>query len=109
MLLAPEARVDDGFFNVVIVSDIGRWGLMLRFPLAYRGQPLKHRHFSVYTCRQIEIQSSFPVQRMFDGDIRGQSPVQARVLPRATNVIAPIGQAFGPHHPVEASEDQQVR
>ena len=109
MLLAPEARVDDGFFDVVIVPDIGRWDLLLHFPLAYRGQHLKHRHFSVCKCRQIRVQSSFPVHKMFDGDIYGQVPVHARVLPRATKVIAPIGQAFGAHHPVEASEGQQVR
>lgn len=109
MLLAPEARMDDGFFDVLIVSDIGRWNLTLHLPLAYRGWHLKHRHFSVYKCRQIEIQSSLPVHKMFDGDLHGQAPTHARVLPRATKVIAPIGQAFVPHHPVEASGGQLVR
>lgn len=109
MLLAPGAKVDDGFFDVVVVSDIGRWDLMLHFPLAYWGRHLKHRHFSVCKCRQIEVQSSFPIRKMFDGDLHGQAPVHARVLPRATKVITPTGQEFGTYHPVEASEGQQVR
>ena len=82
---------------------------MLHLPLVYRGQHLKHRHFSVYKCQEIRIQSSFPVQQMLDGDIYGQAPVRAKVLPRATKVIAPIGQALDSHHAAQASEGQQVR
>ncbi len=109
MLLAPEAKVDDGFFDVVIISDIGKLDLLLHFPLAYRGRHLKHRHFSVCKCRQIGVQSSFPVRKMIDGDICGEAPVNARVLPRATRVITPVGQDIGARHTVESSEGQQVR
>lgn len=109
MLLAPEAEMDDGFFDVVIVSDIGRWDLLLHLPLVYRGRHLKHRHFSVCKCKEVRIQPSFPVRQMLDGDIYGQAPVRAKVLPRATKVIAPIGQALGDHHAAQASEGQQVR
>ena len=109
MLLAPEAKLDDGFFHVVIVSDIGRWDLMLHFPLAYRGRHLKHRHFSVCKCRQIGVESSFPIRKMLDGDVCGEAPVTARVLPQATKVIAPIRQKFGVRHAVGTSEGQQAR
>ena len=109
MLLAPEAKLDDGFFDVIIVSDIGRWDLMLHFPLAYRGRHLKHRHFSVCKCRQIGIESSFPIRKMFDGDIYGETPVNARVLPQAIKVIAPIRQEFGAPRNAETPEGQQAR
>jgi YegS/Rv2252/BmrU family lipid kinase len=89
LLLAPDAKLDDGLFDVVIVSDIGRWDLLLHFPLAYRGRHLNHKHFSICKCRQIRVQSFFPVRRVCDGDIHGESPVHATVLPRAAMVIAP--------------------
>jgi len=38
MKVAPEAKLDDGFFDVVVIRSLSRLGLLLRFPFIYLGQ-----------------------------------------------------------------------
>ena len=87
LLLAPEAAIDDGLFDVVVVEKIKRVDLMLNFPRLYRGSHLNHPKFSVYRARFVEIESPQPLEKMMDGDIFGKTPVRARVAQRAIRVV----------------------
>lgn len=87
--MAPGARVDDGLFDVVVVDRIGKLDLMVSFPKIYRGRHLEHASFAVYRTRSVRIDSPFPLPKMFDGDLKGSSPVEATVLPRALEVVVP--------------------
>ncbi len=89
LLMAPEARVDDGLFDVVVVSDIGKVDLMLNFPKIYRGRHLKHPKFSLYRSRSVRIDTAANLSKMFDGDIYGKTPVNAKVLRGAVTIISP--------------------
>jgi diacylglycerol kinase (ATP) len=88
-MIAPEAAVDDGFLDVVVVRPIGTMDLMLNFPKVYRGRHLYHPSFSVYRSRRVRIHSAEPLRKTFDGDIHGTAPLDAQVLPHALKVIVP--------------------
>jgi diacylglycerol kinase (ATP) len=88
-MIAPEAEVDDGLLDVVVIKPIGKMDLMLNFPKVYRGRHLDHPSFSVYRSRQVRIHSAEPLRKTFDGDIYGTAPVEARALPRAIKLIVP--------------------
>ncbi len=90
LLMAPAARVDDGLFDVVVVNDIGKVDLMLNFPRIYSGRHLKHPKFSLYRSRSVRIDTPINLSKMFDGDIYGQTPVNAKVLRGAATIISPI-------------------
>ena len=89
LLMAPAARVDDGLFDVVVVNDIGKVDLMLNFPKIYSGRHLKHPKFSLYRSRSVRIDTPINLSKMFDGDIYGQTPVNAKVLRGAATIISP--------------------
>ncbi len=89
LLMAPGAKVDDGLFDVVVVDAIGKLDLMVNFPKAYRGKHLKHPSFRVYRSSAVRIESPHPEDKMFDGDIYGRTPLEARVLAGKLKVIAP--------------------
>ncbi len=90
LLMAPGARMDDGLFDVIVVNDIGKVDLMLNFPKIYSGHHLKHPKFSLYRSRSVKIDTPIKLSKMFDGDIYGQTPVNAKVLRGAATIISPV-------------------
>ena len=88
LLVAPAARTDDGLFDVVVVNDIGKMDLMMNFPKIYSGRHLKHPKFSLYRSQSVRIDTSINLSKMFDGDIYGQTPVNAKVLRGAATIIS---------------------
>ena len=87
--MAPDALVDDGALDVVVVERIGRLDLMVNFPKAYRGRHFDHPSFSVHRSRTVAIDAPEPLPKMFDGDLRGTTPLEADVLPGALRVVVP--------------------
>ena len=91
--LLPDAAVDDGWLDVVIVSAGGvvGWTAVIAAVLtrSRRGHPvLEH-----FRCREIEIRAEMPQQVQLDGDPAGEARVlRARVDPLALAVrVPPLG------------------
>jgi YegS/Rv2252/BmrU family lipid kinase len=87
--MAPTARVDDGLFDVVVVERIGKLDLMINFPKVYRGRHFEHPSFSLHRTRSVTIRSEEPLEKMFDGDLCGWTPVEATVIPGGLQVVLP--------------------
>ena len=87
--MAPTASVHDGLFDVVVVERIGRLDLMFNFPKVYRGRHFEHPSFSLHRSRSVTIDSAEPLEKMFDGDLCGWTPVDASVLPGGLKVVLP--------------------
>ncbi|MBW3660505.1 MAG: diacylglycerol kinase family lipid kinase [Gemmatimonadetes bacterium] len=87
--MAPEAKVDDGALDVVIVEDIGRLDLMINFPRVYRGGHFAHPSFTAHRTRAIRIESTETLSKMFDGDICGTTPLEAEVVPGGIQMVLP--------------------
>lgn len=87
--MAPDAEVDDGALDVVIVDDIGKLDLMVNFPKAYAGRHFEHPSFSVHRTRRVRVRSGERLPKMFDGDLCGETPVEADVVPGGIRVVLP--------------------
>jgi diacylglycerol kinase (ATP) len=87
--MAPEAELNDGLFDVVVVDDIGRFDLMVNFPKAYRGRHLEHPSFTAIRSRSVKIRTVTELPKMFDGDLCGTSPVEAEVVPGGVRIAVP--------------------
>jgi len=82
MLMAPEAEVDDGLFDAVVVSPLSRVSLIATFPKIFKGTHgqnpavrfIKGKSASVYTEPQKTL--------LPDGEIFGTTPTEITVLPR---------------------------
>ncbi len=88
--LAPDADMSDGLFDVVVIDAIGRLNLMGSLPRVYWGSHLSHPSFSLFRSSSVRIRSQEPAGKMFDGDVRGETPVQAQILPGALKVVHPV-------------------
>ncbi|MBW2273404.1 MAG: diacylglycerol kinase family lipid kinase [Deltaproteobacteria bacterium] len=88
MQIAPEARLDDGQLDVVVVGGASKARLLARFPSLYRGTHLRHPEAS--WCRGTCIEASAAPGRVWldvDGDPLGTLPVTLEVLPRALTLF----------------------
>jgi len=84
---APNAKVNDGLFDIVVVGQMGRFDLMASFPRVYTGSHLNHPSFSLFQSSSVKVSSSLPMEIMLDGDVYGKIPVEAEILPRNLNVV----------------------
>jgi len=92
MLIAPQARIDDGLLDVVVVEDMGRWAFLRAFPRVFRGAHLDHPAVHTWQGREVTVTSlGDPMPVLVDGDIRCETPLAIRVIPRAARMLLPKG------------------
>lgn len=69
-LMAPEALVDDGQFDVVHAGRISRWGALRLIPkLALSGPPRNHPEVHLRQCQRIDIRAKHPLVVHLDGEV----------------------------------------
>ena len=94
--LAPEARLDDGLFDVVWSEEVNQAEVLRLIPATLWGTLLKHPKVHLARAREVGAQFTEEVPAHVDGEILEPTRVfRARVLPRALRVLAPYhsGQA----------------
>ena len=89
MWIAPEASIDDGLFDVVILGNYNLFGSLLKFPRIYRGSHLKLSGVRSFTAKKIEVTSSERVLLDVDGEQPGMAPVTFEILSGALNLVVP--------------------
>jgi len=84
MMMAPDAQLDDGSFDVVIVRQDPPLTIF-DMRLLYSGAHLKHPNVSVYRGRKIEAKplSNTPIYLDVEGEAPGSLPATFEVVPRA--------------------------
>ncbi len=88
--LLPDALVDDGRLDVVVISPRGVVGWAAVTASVLSGSRWGHPVMQRFQCREVEIRAEKPLQMQLDGDPAGEARVlRARVDPRALVVRAP--------------------
>lgn len=87
MKAAPEAKSDDGLLDVVALRKVGRIGLLRLFTKIFSGEHVGHERVLMERAREIRIEPSEPSPLLGDGEVYGETPVTATVLPRALKVL----------------------
>jgi len=84
MRVAPEARVDDGLLDVVVVEDVPKWKLVGKLPLLYRGRHLADPIVRFRRGCIVEADAE-PGSTLLDvdGEPLGSLPARAEILPGA--------------------------
>ena len=88
--LAPDSRLDDGFFDVVWSEEVSRGEVLRLIPLALWGTLPKHPKVHVVRAREIEVDLAEEVPAHVDGEMLAPTRhFEARVLPGALRVLVP--------------------
>ncbi len=86
-LAAPEARMDDGLFDIICIGNLGTLEAIWNVPRLRNGTHLSHRKVSHRRGRRVEVTSEEDVLLEMDGDLVGTLPVTCEVIPAAINVM----------------------
>jgi diacylglycerol kinase family enzyme len=78
---APNAELDDGWFDVVSFGDIGRWEAIANLSNLRAGTHLSNPHVQMMRARQVEAESDEAVFIDLDGDLVGQLPITVSIMP----------------------------
>lgn len=86
MKIAPLAVLDDGLLDVLVIKHVPFYHLLRLFPLIFSGKHI-HSPLVIYKkARKFSIDAE-PLPLVLDGEVKGQTPLQAEVLPNRLNMI----------------------
>jgi len=86
--LAPNARIDDGLFDVLLVKRCNLAEFIRIASLAMRGEHMSDPHVVHFRTSQLEVTSPEYVQLNLDGELGGTLPCKFSVLPAHIEIFA---------------------
>jgi YegS/Rv2252/BmrU family lipid kinase len=89
MYLAPDAVVDDGMLDVVLIASHSRRSFLMTLPKAFKGAHVKHPAVRILRGCELRVDADRPFTVYADGDPIGRTPATIRIVPRALRVLVP--------------------
>jgi diacylglycerol kinase family enzyme len=90
MMLSPAARNDDGKLDVVIASGLSRGNVITELSRVHQGGHVNNPKVNITQAEIVRIETFMLKDGMrieADGNVRGVTPVEFRVLPRALKFV----------------------
>ena len=88
MHIAPEAELDDGLLDLIVIGDVGKFELLKALPMVYKGTHITHPKVSMEKATHITIESSERFLVHADGELLGEGPASFWLTPAALSVVA---------------------
>jgi YegS/Rv2252/BmrU family lipid kinase len=89
MKLAPEARQDDGAFDVVTIGDVNKLDFLTTAPKLYSGRYLSHPKVELLRSSSVAIDAETPLPLEVDGEPIGTTPARFEVVRSALRLRVP--------------------
>lgn len=92
MRIAPDARIDDGWFDVCILGDTGTWEFLRAFPRVFQGTHVSHPKVTMLRAQHVRVESTPLLPTLVDGEIIGATPSEFHLHPRAIRILCPTNE-----------------
>jgi diacylglycerol kinase family enzyme len=89
MMLAPDARPDDGLFDVVLIGDVTKRDFVTTAPKIYKGTYLAHPKVELLRSPAVSVDAPEHLPIELDGEQVGTTPVRFEIVPNALRVRVP--------------------
>jgi YegS/Rv2252/BmrU family lipid kinase len=89
MKLAPDARQDDGAFDIVTIGDVTKLDFVTTAPKLYNGRYLSHPKVEHLRSSSVIISAAEPLPLEVDGEPIGATPARFEVVPSALRLRVP--------------------
>jgi YegS/Rv2252/BmrU family lipid kinase len=89
MFIAPDAELDDGEFDIVVVGEVGKLRFVGNLPKVFKGTHVEEDEVRVFRAPRLELSASRPLPVYADGEHLTDLPASLRLLPRALSVLVP--------------------
>lgn len=89
MVIAPDAEIDDGLFDLVWGRDVRMHELPGILSRIYKGTHISHPKVGSCQCKEVSLTSDVPLPFHLDGDVVGTLPVTFRIHEKALKIVVP--------------------
>jgi len=79
--ITPEARIDDGLFDICVVKDLPPVKILYCLPMAVKGIHHRLRNVEMFRGREVYLESSSPVFYHMDGEVFKDTVFHFSLLP----------------------------
>lgn len=86
--IAPEAKLDDGKLDWVILGEISIWDYLKNIPRLKRAKKIRHPEVSYHRGTECNISSDVPLPIDMDGEFVGYTPIRCQVESLVLEIIA---------------------
>ncbi len=87
MRQAPDAKTDDGLFDLTLIKDLSKWSVVANVRRLYNGTIKKHKRVETFLGKSIRIDFEAPILLEADGESLGHSPFEFNIIPKSVQVI----------------------
>lgn len=87
MKVAPNALLEDGYFDVCVIKDMNKLKLLVLFPTIYLGKHLGYKEVSFYRAKKVEIISKHQLQVNADGELIYNKTLKFEISQQKLEVI----------------------
>lgn len=92
MMIAPDAKINDGYLDIVNIGDISTAKILLNAYSLYRGTHQSLAEVKSTLARKVEVSALDPSQGILletDGELPGRLPATYEIIPEAIRVRVP--------------------
>lgn len=89
MLIAPDALLDDGQFDVVMIADLPKHRFLRLLPTVFSGAHVQQDEVTILRGSSVELSADRPFTIYADGDPLAVLPATLRVIRGAVRVMTP--------------------
>ena len=89
MRITPDAKLDDGVFDVCLVHRMGKRTLLSQLPRLFTGGHVRHPAVEIVRAARVTLAADRPFTLYADGEDAGPLPVTLTIEPSALDVVAP--------------------
>ena len=82
MLMAPDAQIDDGLFDAVVLAPLSRLSLIATFPKIFKGTHSENQAVQFIQAKSAKVYTQPQKILLPDGEIFGTTPTEIDILPR---------------------------
>jgi diacylglycerol kinase (ATP) len=86
-LMAPDAKIDDGLLDVVLLEKVSRKKLLKSLPTIFKGEHILLDEVTYLQAKNINIETNVPKILTPDGELFGTTPIEIECLNQAVEVF----------------------
>lgn len=87
MMVAPNAVLDDGLLDLILIRKAPRWKMVMNIPNIFKGTHSRMEEVSMTQVREVYLETDQPMEMGVDGDLACSTPASIKALPRVLRLI----------------------
>jgi YegS/Rv2252/BmrU family lipid kinase len=91
MFIAPDAQLDDGMFDVVLIKSASKLAFLRSLPTVFKGTHVDLPEVEIVRAREVHVEANRGFTMYADGDPIAELPVTVRCRRSAVRVLVPAG------------------